>query len=91
MSEENINKKFRLKKLDEIRNYSIEEINENKLLSKKHKIVVEFWIILITGSMTISITGCVSISAFDFLIAIPTGIMSFVIRLKICAITAGIK
>ena len=37
MPEENINHKFRLKKIDEIRNYVIEEINRNELMSKKHK------------------------------------------------------
>ena len=30
MPEENINQEFRLKKLDEIRNHLIEEINQNK-------------------------------------------------------------
>ena len=34
MPEENINQKFRLKKIHEIRNYLIEEINQNKLTSK---------------------------------------------------------
>ena len=33
---------FRLKKIDEIRNYSIEEINQNKLMSKKYKKFLEF-------------------------------------------------
>ena len=33
---------LRLKKTDEIRNYSIEEINQNKLMSKKHKKFLEF-------------------------------------------------
>ena len=37
MPEENINQEFRLKKIDEVRNYLIEEINQNKLMSKKHK------------------------------------------------------
>ena len=35
--EENVNQKFRLKKIYEIRNYLIEEINRNELMSKKHK------------------------------------------------------
>ena len=35
--EENINQEFRLKKIDEIKNYSIEETYQNKLMSKKHK------------------------------------------------------
>ena len=37
ITEENINQEFRLEKIDEIRNYLIEEINQNKLMSKKHK------------------------------------------------------
>ena len=37
MPEENINQEFRLKKIDEVRNYLIEEINQIKLMSKKHK------------------------------------------------------
>ena len=37
MPEENINQEFRLKKIDEIRNYLAEKINQTKLMSKKHK------------------------------------------------------
>ena len=37
MSEENINQELRIKKIDEITNYLIKEINQNKLMSKKHK------------------------------------------------------
>ena len=37
MSEENISQEFRLKKIDEARNYFIEEINQNELMSKKHR------------------------------------------------------
>ena len=39
MAEENISQKFRLEKIDETRNYFIEEIKQNKLISKTHKIV----------------------------------------------------
>ena len=39
MPEENVNQEFRLKKVDEIRNYLTEEINPNELTSNKHKIV----------------------------------------------------
>ena len=42
MPEENINQEFRLEKIDEIRNYLFEGINQNKLMSKKHKKVVKF-------------------------------------------------
>ena len=58
MPEENINQEFRSKKMDEIRNYLIEEINRNDLLSKKHKKVI----------VISSITGFVSISAFASLV-----------------------
>ena len=37
MSEENINQEFRLKKIAEIRNYFFKEINQDELMSKKHK------------------------------------------------------
>ena len=37
MPKENINQEFRLKNIDEIRNNLIEEINQNKLMIKKHK------------------------------------------------------
>ena len=37
MLEENTNQEFRLEKIDEIRNYLIEERNRNELMSKKHK------------------------------------------------------
>ena len=36
-------------------------------------------------------TGCISISAFAFLVVISIGITSSTIGLKMCAITAGIK
>ena len=37
MTEENVNQKLRLKKIDKIRNYLIAEINRNELMSEKHK------------------------------------------------------
>ena len=41
--------------------------------------------------LTSTITGCISISAFAFLIGIPIGIMSSVIGLKFFEITVEIK
>ena len=38
-----------------------------------------------------AIIGCISISAFTFLLGIPIGIMSSAVRLKICAIAARMK
>ena len=37
MAEENKSQEFRLKNVDETRNYLIEEINQSELISKKHK------------------------------------------------------
>ena len=42
-------------------------------------------------TVTFTITGCVSISAFASLIGIPIGSASAAIGLKICVITGGIK
>ena len=92
MAEENISQEFRLKNIDETRNYLIEEINRNELMSKKHKKVcttlnyIEHFLILAS-----TITGCISISAFVSLLGIPIGITNSAIGLKICAITVGIK
>ena len=57
-----------------------------KLLTKKQQ---ELWKCFLISASTI--TGCVSISGFASLIDISTGVTSFAIVLKICAITAGIK
>ena len=38
-----------------------------------------------------AVSGCVLISAFALLVGIPIGITSCALRLKICAVTAGIK
>ena len=92
MSEENISQEFRLKNIDQTRNYLIEEINRNELTNKKHKKVcttlnyIEHFPILAS-----TITACVSISAFASLVGIPIGSTSYAIGLKICAIAAGIK
>ena len=37
MPKENISQELRLKNIDETRNYLIEEINRNELMSKKYK------------------------------------------------------
>ena len=86
-----MNWEFRLKKIYEIPNYLIEEINQNELISKKHKNIhrvlnyIDYLLIV-----TSTITGCVSISAFAFLIGIPIGITISAFGLKLCAITAVI-
>ena len=37
MAEEKISQEFRLKDVDDTRNYLIEEINQNELMSKKYE------------------------------------------------------
>ena len=81
MSEENITQKFTPKNIDKIRNYLIEEINQNELISKKHKTVyrnlnyMEHSLILIS-----TIIGCVFISDFAFLVGVSVGITSSAIE-----------
>ena len=92
MAEENISQEFRLKNIDETRNYLTEEINQNKLLSKTYakfyRVLnyIEHLLILISTSIE-----CISTSAFTSLIGIPIGITSSKIGLKIYIITVGIK
>ena len=62
MPEKSINQEFGLKKTDEIRNYLIEEINRNELMSKKHKKVCRVFNCIDHSLIVIStMTGCFSI------------------------------
>ena len=64
-------------KIDETRSYLIGKINQNKLISKKHRKVcrvlnyIDYLLIVIAP-----ITGCVSISPFASLVGILIGITS---------------
>ena len=83
---------FRLKKIDETRNYLLDEIKHNDLISEKNKKTCEYLIyvenLLILASI---VSGCVSISAFDPLVDISVGISSSAVGINIRAIIAGIK
>ena len=89
---ENISQEFRLKNIDETRNYLIEEIVRNELMSKKHKKVrvtqnyIEHFLILAS-----TLNVYVFISFFSSLVGIKIGITSSTKGVKICAITARIK
>ena len=92
MPEEIMNQGFRLKNIDEIRNYLIEEINQNEFMTRKHKKVCRVLNYTDHSLIAISlITGGVSISVFASLGVIPIGITNSAIGLKICVITTGIK
>ena len=62
---------FTLKRIDETRNYLIEEIKHNDLMREKEKKTckylnyVEHLLILIS-----TITGCISVSALDLLVCV---------------------
>ena len=88
----NISLDFRLQNIDETRNFLLEVIKQNDLMSKKHKNVFRalnyFEYILIFVSAT---SGCVSISAFASLVGSSIGIASSALALKICALIAPIK
>ena len=85
MPEENINQELRLNLFNYLRNYLIEKINQYKLMSKKHKKVCRVLNYIDHSFIVIStITGCVSISSLASLVAIPIGITSSAIGLKIC-------
>ena len=72
MPEENLNQElldWKKKKINERRIYWINEINQNELMSKKHKYVLNYidHVLIVTST----ITGCVSISPFTSLMRIP--------------------
>ena len=83
MVEENINQEFRLKNIDETRNYFLKEIEQNELMSKKaqkdlyNSNYVEHFLFLAS-----TITACISASIVTSLLGISIGIMSSAIGLK---------
>ena len=83
---------FRSREIDETRNYFIDEVKHNDLMSGKYKKSCKYLKyaehLLILAS---AITGCISISAFASLDAIPVVITSSVVGIKVLAVTAGIK
>ena len=87
-----MSQEFRLKNINKTRNYFLEEIEQNELMSRRHEKVCAFLKytehFLILAS---TITGCISIFAFASLLGIPIGITSSATGLKIFAIAAGIK
>ena len=75
---------FRFRKIDELRNYYLEEIKQGNLISN-----IKFCIIL-TYILVSALTGCFSIFVFASLTGIRIGITSSEVGLETHAITAGI-
>ena len=77
-----------MKTIDEPRDYFIEEINQNELMSQTHKVCrISSYI----PHLLILVTKCVSSSIFASLIDIPIWMISSAVGLESFAITAGIK
>ena len=87
-----MSQEFRLKDINEKGNYFLEEIEQNELMSRKHKKVCTSlnYIEHFPTSASTKLE-CIPISAFASLLGISIGITSFAIGLNICAIAAGIK
>ena len=83
---------FRFRKTDESRNKLLDEIKHNVLTGEKYKKTckylnyVEHLLILVS-----TVTSYVSDSEFLSLVAIPVGITSSAVGIKICAIIEVIK
>ena len=90
--EEEASTEFRLRKIDKTRDYVLDEIKHNDLMSEKYKKTCKY-LNYVENLLIISstITGCVTISAFASLFCAPVGIASSAIGIKICGISAGIK
>ena len=83
---------FRLRNIDEARDYLIEEINHNDLMSERYnktcKCLNYVENLLIVAS---TLSDSASISAFASLVVIPVSITSSPVGMEICTITAGVK
>ena len=83
---------FRLRKIDETRNYLLGEIKHNDLMNEKYKKTckylnyVENLLNLVSAN-----TGCVSISAYASLVDINVAVTSYSVEINFCAIIARIK
>ena len=89
MVEENISQE---KNIDKTRNYFLEEIQQNEMISKQHNKVsttlkyIEHFLILVS-----TITGYISISAFAPFLGISIAFIGSARGLNICALGSGIK
>ena len=89
MAEKCISHKFIRNSIEETRNYFIKEMDQNELMSNKHKIVcttlsyIEHLLSLISA-----VIGWVFFFDFASVVGIPRRIMTFAIGLKIGAVTA---
>ena len=83
---------FKLRKIDETRNYALDGIKNNDLISEKYKKTCKY-LNYVENLLVLSsaVAGCVSSSEFSLLVCVPIGITSFAVGTNICEITTGIK
>ena len=83
--------KFRLKRIDETRNYFLDEISLNDLTSEKYRKTckylnyVEHLFILV-----LTVTVCISVSLFVLLVRVPVNITSSSVGIRICLLKKSI-
>ena len=88
---EEVSRELRLRRIDETRNYLLDEIKHNDLMSEKYKGAWKYLnYVRNVFILASTVTGCVSISAFGSLVFVPVGITSSAVGLNICAITTAI-
>ena len=81
-----------LKKMDKKRNYVMEEIKYDDLISEKHKKVCMFLSYFEHFLVFVSaVSGCVSISAFHSLVGVTVRIAKSVVGKTTCALTGRTK
>ena len=90
MEKQNVNLDFSLKKTDSRRNYLLEEIKHNDLMSENIRNCVglsfEKFSCFCFSSQQLCFNFCICL-----LVSVPVGVASSTRRIKIRAITAGIK
>ena len=87
MVEENISQEFRSKNINETRNYFINEIDQNELMSTKNKkVCTTLNHIENVFTLVYVVAGCILISALPSLLGIAIGTTSSATGLRICAI-----
>ena len=83
---------FRFIKIDEKRNYSLEEIKHNNLMSENYEKTCKY---LNNDehllNLASKVTGCDSVPEFASLVLVPIRIKNSAVGLKLCTIIVGVK
>ena len=93
MTKEDASIEFTLKEINKRRNYLLEEIKHNELISKKHKKTFRNLNLNLNCELILAstVSSCVYISTCASLVGSPIEIISSTATIKICVITVGIK